>query len=210
MSTNSLRARVLHAAGLLGCACLGACNATGWLGDPTVTSYYKPTPTTIPVLQRIDLIEEPSDTWRQLSAVAPEDLMPADLTYRITPGDVLTLDIYGLYQQGQWWPTNRRVDQGGYYRVPEIGDVLGAGLTPQEFQDRVTDLLRDGIMTHPQVQVAVQDSTGFTYTVYGALANWGVFTLRDPDLRLLDAIAQAGGVPQTIETSSPGSASRRS
>lgn len=200
MSAHSLRARILPASGLLGCACLVGCNATGWLGDPTVASFYKPTPTTIPVLQRIDLIEEPRDTWRELSAVAPEDLMPADLTYRISPGDVLTLDIYGLYQQGQWWPTNRRVDQGGYYRVPEIGDVLAAGLTPQEVQDRVTDLLRDGIMTHPQVQVAVQDSTGFTYTVYGALANWGVFTLRDPDLRLLDAIAQAGGVPQTIET----------
>ncbi len=178
---------------------LAGCGANGWLGDPTKAGYYKPTATTIPVLERIDLIEEPGDAWRHLSKVTAEDLMPADLAYRIAPGDMLTLDIYGLYNEGAWFPTRRRVDQGGYYRVPDIGDVLAAGLTPQHFQDRVSEKLRNR-MTHPQVQVAVDTSTGFTYTIYGGLANWGVFTLQDPDLRLLDALAQSGGVPATTET----------
>ena len=32
---------------------------TAWMGDPTANGYYKPTPTTIPILDRIDIIEEP-------------------------------------------------------------------------------------------------------------------------------------------------------
>lgn len=165
------------------------------MGDPTAIGYYKPTPTTIPILDRIDIIEEPS-RWPHLSEVTPADLMPSDLTYRIAPGDVLDVDIYGLYGPGQHFPVQRRVDQGGYFRVPEVGDVLVAGLTPQEAQDIITAAVASKAMTHPSVQVDVLDQTGFTYTVYGGLARWGVFTLRDPNLLLLEALAQTGGVPQ--------------
>jgi protein involved in polysaccharide export with SLBB domain len=180
---------------LLGSSMLVGCNANSWMGDPAAIGYYKPTPTTIPILDRIDIIEEPS-RWPQLSKVTPADLMPSDLTYRIAPADVLDVDIYGLYGPGQHFPVQRRVDQGGYFRVPEVGDVLVAGLTPQEAQDIITAAVASKAMTHPSVQVDVLDQTGFTYTVYGGLARWGVFTLRDPNLLLLEALAQTGGVPQ--------------
>jgi len=168
------------------------------MGDPAATGYYKPTPTTIPILDRIDIIEEPSK-WPQLSKVTSADLMPSDLTYRIAPSDFLDVAIYGLYAPGQQYPVQRRVDQGGYFRVPEVGDVLVAGLTPQGAQDLITAELAKKAMTHPSVQVDVLDQTGFTYTIYGGLAQWGVFTLRDPNLLLLEALAQTGGVPQTIK-----------
>ena len=194
-----LRLHVVYASLLLlGSAALVGCNANAWMGDPAATGYYKPTPTTIPILDRIDIIEEPSK-WPQLSKVTVADLMPSDLTYRIAPSDFLDVAIYGLYAPGQQYPVQRRVDQGGYFRVPEVGDVLVAGLTPQGAQDLITAELAKKAMTHPSVQVDVLDQTGFTYTVYGGLAQWGVFTLRDPNLLLLEAIAQTGGVPQTIK-----------
>ncbi len=168
------------------------------MADPAATGYYKPTPTTIPILDRIDIIEEPSK-WPQLSKVTSADLMPSDLTYRIAPSDLLDVAIYGLYAPGQQYPVQRRVDQGGYFRVPEVGDVLVAGLTPQGAQDLITAEIAKKAMTHPSVQVDVLDQTGFTYTVYGGLARWGVFTLRDPNLLLLEALAQTGGVPQTTK-----------
>ena len=168
------------------------------MADPAAMGYYKPTPTTIPILDRIDIIEEPSK-WPQLSRVTSADLMPSDLTYRIAPSDFLDVAIYGLYAPGQQYPVQRRVDQGGYFRVPEVGDVLVAGLTPQGAQDLITAELAKKAMTHPSVQVDVLDQTGFTYTVYGGLARWGVFTLRDPNLLLLEALAQTGGVPQTTK-----------
>lgn len=177
---------------------MSGCNANAWMGDPTAAGYYKPTPTTIPILDRIDIIEEPLQRGK-ISKVTPADLMPVDLTYRIAPGDAVTADIYGLYNTGQIHQVIRRVDQSGYFRVPEVGDVLAAGLTQQEFQDRLLEELGKVLMTHPSVQVSMADSTAFTYTMYGELQRWGVFNLLDPNLRLVDALALAGGVPQTTK-----------
>jgi protein involved in polysaccharide export with SLBB domain len=177
---------------------MSGCNANAWMGDPAAAGYYKPTPTTIPILDRIDIIEEPLQRG-ELSRVTAEDLMPVDLTYRIAPGDTVTADIYGLYNSQQIHPVIRRVDQSGYFRVPEVGDVLAAGLTQQEFQDTLVEELGKVLMTHPSVQVSMADSTAFTYTMYGELQRWGVFTLTQPNLRLVDALALAGGVPQTTK-----------
>jgi polysaccharide biosynthesis/export protein len=173
------------------------CNANGWMGDPGAQGYYKPTPTTIPILDRIDIIEEPV-VWPQLSRVTPQDLMPSDLTYKIHPGDVLDLQIYGLYATNQHHPVMRRVDVSGHLRVPELGNVLVAGLTAQAAQELIIKELGK-IMTHPSVQLEVVDQTAMTYTVYGGLTRWGLFTLHNPDLRLVDALALAGGVPQSTQ-----------
>ncbi|MEE2912297.1 MAG: polysaccharide biosynthesis/export family protein [Planctomycetota bacterium] len=195
-----LRSKVIFSGLLLfGGVFFVGCNANSWMADPAATGYYKPTPTTNPILDRIDIIEE-SSRWPQLSKVTPADLMPSDLTYKIAPSDFLDVSIYGLYAPGQQYPVQRRVDQGGYFRVPEVGDVLVAGLTPQEAQDVITVALRENdAMANPSVQVDVLDQTGFTYTVYGGLARWGVFNLRDPNLLLVEALAQTGGVPQTTK-----------
>ena len=174
------------------------CNANAWMGDPTSSGYYKPTPTTIPILDRIDIIEE-SVVWPRVTKVTPADLTPSDLEYKIAAGDVLDVEIYGLYAQNQRHAVQRRVDQGGYFRTPEVGDVLVAGLTAQGAQDVITVALASKVMTHPSVQVNLINQTGFTYTVYGGLARWGVFTLIDPDLRLVDVLALAGGVPQSTK-----------
>ena len=181
-----------------GIVAMAGCNANAWMGDPTSNGYYKPTPTTIPILDRIDIIEEPT-IWPQLTKVTAADLTPSDLEYRIEAGDVLDIEIYGLYVQSQRHPVQRRVDQAGYIRVPEVGDVLVAGLTPQGAQDVITQALGKTVLTHPSVQVNLLSQSGFTYTVYGGLARWGVFNLVDPNLRLVDVLALAGGVPQSTK-----------
>ena len=86
---------------------MAGCNANAWMGEPSSVGYYKPTPTTIPILDRIDIIEEPHQRG-SISKVTPADLMPADLTYRIAPGDVVTADIYGLYNAQQIHTVSRR------------------------------------------------------------------------------------------------------
>ena len=58
---------------LTGLIALAGCNANAWMGDPTANGYYKPTPTTIPILDRIDIIEEPT-IWPQVTKVTAADL----------------------------------------------------------------------------------------------------------------------------------------
>ena len=163
--------------------------------DPSRTGRFMQTPTTMPVLERIDVIEPSLDLWGQTTGVTPEDLVPSNLTYRIHPGDTLTIEIYELYMKGQWYPLSRRVDAGGYIRFPKFGEVLVAGLTAEELQLAIEEKLRLEVMNHPTVNVSIETGNAFTYTIYGHLPTPGRFTLNDPSLRLLEALSMTGVVP---------------
>jgi len=165
--------------------------------DPSRTGYFEPTPTTIEVLDRIDVIEPEDDLWGEVTRVRPDDLLPSDLTYYMSASDIVTVEIFELYEENTWARSTRRVDAGGFLRIPEIGDVPAAGLTPQQFEDDLRDRLRT-IIVEPQVDVVVEEFSGFTFTIYGATASPGVYTLRNPDLRLLDAMAISGAIPATV------------
>jgi protein involved in polysaccharide export with SLBB domain len=178
---------------------MGGCNVTSYF-DPSKTGRFEATPTTIPILERIDVIERDPDPWAKASPVTAEDLLPSDLTYRLAAGDFITVEILELMVQGEVWASTRRIDAGGYFRLPApIGDVRAAGLTTQEFQDEVVRLVDERVMRSPMVNVLVEQGGGFVYTVYGAVASTGVFTLPSADHRLLDALALAGGVPRSTE-----------
>jgi polysaccharide export outer membrane protein len=122
--------------------------------------------------------------------------LPGDLTYRIAPADFVTVEIFELLAQGQVWATTRRVNASGEFRLPApVGDIRAAGLTVQELQDEITRIVDEKVMPDPMVNVTVDESAGFSYTVYGAVAGTGLYSLRSADFRLVDALSQAGGIP---------------
>ncbi len=179
----------------MACTVLAGCHVDSYF-DPSKTGRFEYTPTTIPILERIDVIERDGDPWAKATGVTPEDLEPSRLTYRIAAGDVVTVDIFELIAPGQVWTATRRVGATGIYRLPSpIGDVRAAGLTAQEFQDTIYRIVDERVMPNPMVNVVVEEGVGFTYTIYGAVAGTGLYSLRRSDFRLLDALAQAGGVP---------------
>jgi len=166
--------------------------------DPSKTGRFEFSATTIPILERIAVIEQGMTFWANATAVTSEDLIPNDLSYRLVPGDVVTIEAFEVYQQGVWTTVTRRVESSGDMRFTELGDVPAAGLTAQELEDHIVQLLREQVMANPLVNVFIEEGQGFRYTIYGAIQP-GVFTLRDPNLRLLDALAIAGGVPLTTQ-----------
>ena len=167
--------------------------------DPSRTGRFEFTPTTIPILDRIDVIEADEDRWARTTGVRSDDLLPSDLTYYMAAGDIITIEIFELHIEGQWARVTRRIDAGGFLRVPELGDIAAAGLMAQELEDVLRDRLAKEIIQNPQVDVVVEEFSAFTYTAYGMLQSPGVYTLRNPDLRLLDMLAIAGGVPRTTK-----------
>jgi polysaccharide export outer membrane protein len=174
-------------------AVLSGCDADGFF-DPSKTGRFMDTPTTVPILDRIDVIETADSGWGQTSEPTSLDLIPSDLTYRIGPGDVVTVRIADLYGP-EWTVSTRRIDASGTFRVPEVGDVTAAGLTAQEFEDELARILEEEVMQNPQVDVVIEEGGAFNYTMYGAVGAPGLYTLRDPGLRLMSALAIAGGVP---------------
>lgn len=184
---------------LLGGAQLTGCNVDSFF-NPSVTGYWEHQPTSIPILERIDVIEQADDSWGQTSSPDAADLIPNDLTPRAVPGDVVTVSIFELQDAGSWSIVTRRVDAGGFLRVPELGDIPSAGYTAQEIEDTLIGILKEDYLARPQVDVVIEQSGGFTYTVYGAVGGPGQYTLINPDLRLLDAMATAGGINPQIKS----------
>jgi polysaccharide export outer membrane protein len=168
--------------------------------DPSKTGRFEHTPTLVPILDRLDVVEPDDEIFARTTPPRPEDLLPSDLSYRLEAGDVVTVEIYGIVDPDRWTEVTRRVDAAGNYRLPELGDVAAAGLTPQEFQDQVVRMLAERVMPNPQVNVVVEEGGALHYLVYGAVQQPGLFTLRNPDFRLLDAIAVAGGAEVAAET----------
>lgn len=166
--------------------------------DPSRTGRFMHTPTTIPILDRIDVIEQEDEVWGQVTSVMPEDLMPSDLRYVLGPGDFITVEIYELYEERRWHVSPRRIDAEGRFRLPELGDLVAAGKTVQQFEDEIVERYA-AFVANPLVNVILEEGRALTYTIYGFVANSGVYTLRDPDLRLLDALAIVGGVPLSTE-----------
>ncbi len=174
------------------------CEVDSYL-DPSRTGRFHHTPTVIPILERIDVIEQEESAWGETTGVLPEDLLPNDLTYILSPGDFITVEIFQAMAAGEWRAHSRRIDANGNFRIPEIGDLPAAGKTAQEFEDLIVDRLRD-LVVDPRANVVVEEGAAYTYTVDGFVANPGMFTIRRPDLRLSDALASIGGVPRTART----------
>ena len=188
---------LVSSAALLTLAMVG-CEVDNYM-DPSQTGYFETTPTTMPVLSRIDVIEKPVDLWGG-PVVAPtaEDLAANEEEYRLEPGDIVRVEIYELVAAGQTSVNVRRVEQNGTIRLPTLYDVRAGGLTIQELQEEIERRL-EGLINDPLVTVVLEEGRSYRYILYGAIGNAGVYSLNQPDFRVMDALALAGGTLDTTQ-----------
>jgi polysaccharide biosynthesis/export protein len=163
--------------------------------DPSVVGRWEYTPTIVPILDRIDVIERDSGEFVETTPVMPEDLFPHISDYRVGPGDGMFVEIFDFLQAGVATPFERRVDQRGGFDLPQIGRVDARGLTIDQTKDRITTMLREaGIIQDALVSVQVLDRRDATFSIFGAVGGTGRYVLAEPDYRLLEAITEAGGM----------------
>lgn len=92
---------------------------------------------------------------------------------------------------------SQMVDANGRINVPFAGEIQAAGLTPTELDEAIARRLR-GKANQPQVMVRLaQNSTSYV-TVLGDVYHSSRVQLTPKGVRVLDAIASAGGVRQPI------------
>lgn len=85
-----------------------------------------------------------------------------------------------------------RVDAEGDIDFPVLGKIHVEGLTLDQVQDTIRNLIVEGgYILDPQVNV---DFVSFKYTIIGAVGGNGVHTVRGSRISLLEAIAKAGDV----------------
>ncbi len=127
--------------------------------DQSVVGRWERTPVTLPILQRLDVIDEPAATTMDITSVQPQDLVPDVQEYVIGSGDLLTISIFELITPGQQTLVTRRVDETGKVRLPVIGAVQASDRTPSELEDAVVKKLDDqGVLRDAMVSVTLQEA----------------------------------------------------
>lgn len=114
------------------------------------------------------------------------DALPAD--YKISPMDTLTIKVF----KAEDLTGDYSVDLAGHISLPLVGEVEAATLTTEQLDDKLTQLLGQKYYEHPDVSVAIKQSTAHVVTVDGAVNNAGQYPAMGK-LTLIQAIALAKG-----------------
>lgn len=166
--------------------------------DPSVTGRFEDTAVRVPILDRIAVIETDQEDTIQATEIQPSDLIAEPAIYKIGPGDLLTIDIFEFISPGQPYVIQRSVDEQGFITVPQLGAVNVAELTEAEIRDRIADLLDPEFVRDPVVSVVSETKRQATYNVIAGVGSSNTYFIPEPNFRLLDAIATAGGIPDTV------------
>jgi len=120
---------------------------------------------------------------------------PLALEYRVGPGDVLRVNVYGHpdlssapYESGV---AGTPVEPGGTVQLPLIGALPVAGLTIEGVSAAVTESLRRYVR-EPRVDVAVVRFGAHRYLVLGEVREPGAYVLERP-ITAMEALASSGG-----------------
>jgi polysaccharide biosynthesis/export protein len=120
------------------------------------------------------------------NATAPVDMK----TYTIGPEDILRIIVLRENELSG----STAVGPEGKIVLPLLGEVLAAGLTPQELQVQLTKSLAKFINA-PEVTVVIQAVRSKKYLVSGEVNKPGIYALVTPTT-ILEAIVNAGGLKE--------------
>ncbi len=130
--------------------------------------------------------------FTSLSCFAASPALAASSDYRIRPGDILDVTVYGEPTLTQ---PQLRVLPGGTIVEPLVGSVAVGGLTTSQAGSAVGRALTH-YLRHPKETVAVEQVGPVDVYVLGNVKLPGKYTLQ-PESRIMDALAAAGGLGPT-------------
>jgi len=113
--------------------------------------------------------------------VLPED-------YKIAPMDTLTIKVF----KADDLSGDYSVDLAGHISLPLVGQVEAANLTTAQLDEKLKSLLGQKYFEHPDVSVAIKESTAHVVTVDGAVNQSGQFPVAG-SISLIQAVSLAHG-----------------
>lgn len=190
-------ARLPWALGLLVAVTMSGCDYDSWM-DPSRTGYFEHTPTSIPILRKIDVIEVDEDAFAtEMGPPTATDLVAGSPEYIFAAGDGIDVQINDLFQVDKPEQFKRTIDQSGKILLPIVGSIQAAGMSQTDLVTAITEKLRP-IIRDPRVDVTILEGRAFTFMVDGEVRNAGVYSLSRPDFDIEQAVALAGGANQGV------------
>ena len=111
--------------------------------------------------------------------------------YRIGPYDLVDISVFEAPELNR----TVRVSAGGEISLPLLGGVQAAGLTPQELERVLQELLRRRYMKDPHVSVFVREMESHPVSVFGAVTKPGVYQIRGTRT-LIEVLSLAQGLAE--------------
>jgi polysaccharide export outer membrane protein len=109
--------------------------------------------------------------------------------YLVGPGDVLAISVY----DNDDLATKVRVSTSGTIVMPLLGQVEVQGKTVNGITDTITNLLADGYLVTPQVNIFVEEYRSKKVVILGNVRTPGLIKLSGPT-NFLELVSQAGGL----------------
>jgi polysaccharide export outer membrane protein len=141
--------------------------------------------------QNVTVGETPQQVNDRIRTLAMGSRSSAPHDYVIGSGDLLVISVFDVPELSK----EVRVSQTGTISIPLIPVRLRvAGLSESQAEEKIVEVLEaNGLVSHPEVGVAVKEHRSQPITVVGAVQHPMVYQA-DRDVTLLEVIAEAGGV----------------
>jgi protein involved in polysaccharide export with SLBB domain len=165
--------------------------------DPTQVGRFRPVPAVNVILDSLGVAEEEPEAWEGAEEPLPIDTVVTRSDYEFMPGDVISVSIFELLQEGVQYTNNYIVTETGKISIPEVGVIQAAGMTETQLEDQIKKILSPNILKEPSVTVALVRSQQRAFSVIGdGVSLPGRYMIPRYDFRLTDALATAGGPRQ--------------
>jgi polysaccharide export outer membrane protein len=110
--------------------------------------------------------------------------------YHLQPEDVLNITVH----EQPDLTTKARITAEGKITFPLIGEVQVSGMTTDEVEKKITELLEKDYLVNPQVMVYIDEYAPKQVSVIGCVNTPGKYDMsHEKDTTVLQAIAMAGG-----------------
>jgi polysaccharide biosynthesis/export protein len=136
-----------------------------------------------------DASPAPPATAQILGATGTPGSIPGAIMGPLSAGDLIDYSVYGVPEMTQ----RIRIDGAGNVYLPLLGNVPLAGLTTEQAQKKLEDLLvSQGFLRNPHVSLSVAEYAN-GISLLGEVARPGVYPVAGAR-RLYDVLAAAGGL----------------
>jgi polysaccharide biosynthesis/export protein len=166
----------------MGRRCVFLCAvATALLGAPSIAR----------AQQNVTVGETPQQVNDRIRTLTMGSKSSAPHDYVIGNGDLLDVSVFDVPELSK----EVRVSQTGTINIPLIPVRLRVtGLSETQAEEKIAELLEaNGLVSHPEVGVAVKEHRSQPITVVGAVMHPMVYQA-DRDVTLLEVLAEAGGI----------------
>ena len=177
-------------------ALICGCETKGFV-DPTEMMRTGKDTLLLPIVSQVDPALEEMDTqWSRATDPTPEDRKPVTGDYRISPDDLLAIQISDINGPGSETLKQVRVTESGNISLPLLDrQIHAAGLTEFELENAIVEAYRSAnLVLHATVSVTTLESRGRQFSIYGAVLQTGEYAIQEPDFRVLNALVIARNV----------------